>query len=418
MAVSQEEIPSLYEFVLSHYQEGGESQQAFKLIRFWNSTKFELTPLAKAFINTMKENWDNEEWDEAKWKQLGLRPIKEIQGIIQQLEAEQIVLKEDQITALSNGYRWALLEIVIKGYPGELNQIIVNTKGGKKKKDKEANEAAQQKLRDFSKAMKTIKGFILADYTQADLEQLKEDVDASEVPQNADGIREATLRAIASGSKGSIQGVIDTYYTEGEHEDPEADDKPLLDLPQDQWDARKNTLESFKENAVINLTDTYLFKDSHENDPVQIKDALYGLFNYIDKISDQDSKVSFGKNISFNIGQRGGADKKDSLKDVIKGVARAESLEAMEKIIHDALNSDRKEKGSVLENRGFVGGYWIGSLFTHKVNPVDGKYVNSTTESYLVSLYEKVKEQKKLVAELAGSDSDDGLFANNDKSFV
>ncbi len=429
MSESKEELPSLYDFVKSHlaYNEVNqreENDKEFRLKRFWNNTKFEPTKFAKSFIKTLKENWDNDEWDENKWIEFGRTPIKEIRKIIQDLQAERIVLDEGQTIALCNGYRWALLEIVIKSYPAELNAFIESTKHSKNKKEIAANESAQKKMRAFSAAMKQIKGYILAEYTIADLEKLEEadSGEKSRVPDeisiNKDDITEATLAAIASGSKGRIQEVIDTFYTdeEEEGEKEKSDVKPLLAVPKDQWEARKETLEFFKQKHAKDLASTYLFQNRDDNDPVGIKTALYGLFNYIDSISVQDKTISLGKKTKIRIGQKSGEEKKEELKAFVQLVAQSETLADMEKLIHDELKSDRKEKGSLLENRGLIGGYWIGSLFARKFNPVDGKCINSTTESYLVSLYDKVREQRKLETELA--EKGDELFSAQEASFV
>ena len=179
------------------------------------------------------------------------------------------------------------------------------------------------------------------------------------------------------------KGILDTL-AQGRGETISALKKVYFEhLSQEEFNAVFNR---FKLPEVQAFEDNYLFLSDNK----EIREATWDLLSCLIRIQSDELKWD-GKESSAHP-QKSGEQKIEGLVTLIKEITTAKTLTQIKTALTNALTQNGE--GTLRENRGPVGGFWIGSMFQGQRNPIDKKWINSTTELKLAEAYKKVLDKE------------------------
>jgi len=173
---------------------------------------------------------------------------------------------------------------------------------------------------------------------------------------------QAILYALGQGGEVAINALKEAHY--------EDEDQEVIDA----------AFGRFIDEDEKDLENSYLFLEGNE-DILQATVELLDYFLKLQKDEESDKKIPV-------FVQKSAENKIDGLVNLIQNITRAETLTD----ISTALKSALKGRGehTLQWNRGPFGKYWVGSMFKGLRNPIDNKFINSTTEHKVAQLYNAV----------------------------
>lgn len=184
------------------------------------------------------------------------------------------------------------------------------------------------------------------------------------------------LQTIAQGNGDRIDGLKNTHYQE-------------LTEP-----CFTGVFDRFKQDRDQDFQDAYLFIKGN----AQYQNCVENLLRYLIEL--QKSELISDDKKKTPTSQKSAVAKMDTLATLIQELTLASTLDRIVEVLGNALKSDRKAEGSILQNRGPHGAFWIGSMFKRERNPVDKKWINSTTEQKVAQAYTIFKAKQEELAEL------------------